>query len=59
VQLVIPKSVNARVTVESTLASINHSSGWEQNGSDYIQKGDGPELTIIVKMAAGNLTITD
>jgi len=59
VQLVIPKDVNAKVTVESTLASVNHSSGWKQSGSDYIQKGDGPELTIIVKMAAGNLTITD
>jgi len=59
VQLVIPKGVNAKVTVESTLASVNHSSGWTQNGSDYTQDGEGSELTIIVKMAAGNLTITD
>jgi hypothetical protein len=59
VQLVIPKDVNAKVTVESALASINLSSGWTQNGSEYTQKGTGPELTIIVKMAAGNLTITD
>jgi len=59
VQLVIPKGVNAKVTVDGTLVSVNHSSGWSQNGSDYIQKGDGAELTIIVKMAAGNLTITD
>ena len=59
VQLVIPKGVNAKVTLESTLVSVNHSSSWTQNGNDYTQKGDGPELTIIVKMAAGNLTITD
>ena len=59
VQLVIPKDVNANVTVESALASVNHSSGWTQNGSEYTQGGEGPELTIIVKMAAGNLTITD
>ena len=59
VQLIIPKDVNAEVTVDSTVVSINHSSGWTQNGNDYIQKGSGPMLTLIVKMAAGNLTITD
>jgi len=59
VQLIIPKGLNAKVTVESTVVSINHSSGWAQDGNDYTQKGEGPELTIIVKMAAGNLTITD
>ena len=58
-QLVIPKDVNARVTVESALTSVNLSSNWSQNGKDYAQKGEGPSLTIIVKMAAGNLTITD
>ena len=59
VQLIIPKDVNVKVTVESALASVNHSSGWTENGSEYTQKGTGPELTIIVKMAAGNLAITD
>jgi len=59
VQLIIPKDVNARVTVESALAGINHSSNWSQNGNEYSQNSEGPMLTIIVKMAAGNLTITD
>jgi hypothetical protein len=59
VQLIIPKGVNARVTVESAAVSINHSSGWAQDGNDYTQKGEGLKLTIIVKMTAGNLTITD
>lgn len=59
VQLVIPKGVNAKVTVESTLVSVNLSSNWSQDGNDYTQSGKGPALTIIVKMAAGNLTITD
>ena len=59
VHLVIPQDVNAKVTVESALVSINHSTGWSQNGSVYSQKGDGPTLTIIVKMAAGSLTLTD
>ncbi len=59
VQLVIPKGVNAKVTVESTLVNVNLSSNWSQDGNDYTQSGEGPTLTIIVKMAAGTLTITD
>lgn len=59
VQLVIPKDVNAKVTVDSALVSVNLSSNWSQDGNDYTQSGSGPALTIIVKMAAGNLTITD
>ena len=57
--LVIPEKVNAAVTVESTAVNINHSSGWSQNGQKYTQSGSGPTLTIIVKMAAGNLVISD
>jgi len=57
--LVIPEDVHAVVTVESTAVNINHSSGWEQNGQKYTQSGSGASLTILVKMAAGNLTITD
>lgn len=57
--LVIPEEVDAMVTVEGTAVNINHSSGWSQNGQRYTQKGSGPTLTILVKMAAGNLVITD
>ncbi|MFT3891962.1 MAG: toast rack family protein [Anaerolineales bacterium] len=59
VHLIIPKGVNAKVTMEGALASVNHSSGWTENGGEYTQNGKGPELTIIVKMAAGSLAITD
>jgi hypothetical protein len=58
-QLIIPKGVNAKVTVDSALASISLSSNWSQNGNVYTQNGEGPTLIIIVKMAAGNLAITD
>ena len=57
VTLIIPEEVNARVTVEGTGVNINHGSGWAQNGNDYTQNGDGPSLTFVVKMAAGNLLI--
>lgn len=57
--LVIPEDVGAVVTVEGAALNINHSSGWTQNGQKYTQNGSGPTLTILVKMAAGNLVITD
>lgn len=57
--LIIPKSVSAKVTVESAAVDINHSTNWSQNGGLYTQTGEGPTLTIIVKMAAGSLSLTD
>lgn len=57
--LVVPKDVNAIVTVEGAALNVNHSSGWAQNGQKYIQKGSGSTLTVLVKMSAGNLVITD
>jgi hypothetical protein len=57
--LIIPEDVDAVVTVEGTAVNINHSSGWSQNGQKYTQKGPTPTLTIVVKMAAGNLVISD
>jgi len=59
VSLIIPKDVNAKVTVESAAVNINHGASWAQNGKVYSQEGQGPILTFIVKMAAGNLLIGD
>ena len=59
VSLVIPEDMNAIVTVEGAALNITHGSGWAQNGQKYTQKSSGPTLTIIVKMSAGNLVITD
>jgi hypothetical protein len=57
VTVIVPEDVNAKVTVEGAAVNINHGSGWAQNGNDYTQKGEGPTLTFVVKMAAGNLLI--
>ncbi|HXD10012.1 MAG TPA: toast rack family protein [Anaerolineales bacterium] len=56
--VVIPEDVNAEVTVEGALANVSTGSGWSQNGNLYSQAGSGPTLTFIVKMGAGNLTLT-
>jgi hypothetical protein len=57
--LVVPQGLNTRVTVEGAAINVNHGSGWGQNDRTYTQDGSSPTLTIIVKMAAGNITITD
>jgi hypothetical protein len=57
--LTIPEGVDARVTVEGGAVNVSHSSGWGQSNQTYTQDGSGPTLTIIVKMGAGNVTITD
>jgi hypothetical protein len=59
VSLMIPKEVNARVSVESAAVNINHGASWTQSGKEYVQEGSGPTLTFIVKMAAGNLLMSD
>jgi hypothetical protein len=57
--LVIPEDVDARVTVEGAAVNVNPGSGWGQSGQTYTQDGSSPSLTIIVKMTAGNVTITN
>jgi hypothetical protein len=59
VSLIIPEGVDAVVTVESAAVNISQGAGWAQSGQKYVQKGAGPTLTILVKMAAGNLVLTD
>lgn len=58
-RLVIPSGVNAVVTIDSALVDINIGEGWSQRGNTYTQSGDGPTLTIIINMGAGEITITD
>ena len=59
VSLVVPEDVDAIVTVEGAALNVTHSSGWAQNGQKYTQNGSSPTLTVVVKMSAGNLVITD
>jgi len=58
-KLIVPEGVNASITVEGGPVNVNHSSGWGQSNQTYTQEGSGPALTIIVKMGAGSVTITD
>ncbi len=56
--LVIPEGVNAVVTIDSGASNVSVGSEWSQNGDIYKQKGDGPTLTIVINIGAGNITLT-
>lgn len=56
--IVVPDGVNAIVTVEGGLSNVNAGSGWSRSGDIYKQEGEGPTLTFVIEMGAGNLTLT-
>jgi hypothetical protein len=56
--IVVPEGVNAVVTVEGGLSNVNAGSSWSQSGKTYTQTGEGPTLTFLIEMGAGNLTLT-
>ncbi len=57
VTIIIPEGVNARVTFEGGLSTVNKAGGWEQNDNVYTLSGSGPTITITVKMGAGTLNL--
>jgi len=56
--VIVPDGVNAMVTVEGGLSNVSAGSGWNRSGEGYRQDGEGPMLTFVVEMGAGNLTLT-
>jgi hypothetical protein len=56
--VVVPKDVNAVVTLEGGASNVSAGSSWKQNGDVYKQKGEGPTLTFVIKIGAGNVTLT-
>ncbi|MCX6039259.1 MAG: toast rack family protein [Chloroflexi bacterium] len=56
--LVIPSGIPVQITVDGGLSNVTQDSSWARNGNVYSQTGTGPQLTIVVKIGAGNITIT-
>lgn len=56
--IVVPEGVDAEVRVEGGLSNVNATSGWERSGDSYRQTGEGPTLTFVIEIGAGNLTLT-
>jgi hypothetical protein len=57
VNIIVPEGVNAHVTFDGSLTTVNTNGKWEQNGNVYTLSGSGPTLTITVKMGAGTLNL--
>ena len=58
VMLIIPEGVNAVVTIDSGVSNVSAGPEWDQNGDVYEQSGEGPTLTIVINIGAGNVTLT-
>ena len=56
--LVIPSGIPVQLTVDGGLSNVTYDSNWSKNGSLYTQEGTGPQLTFVVHLGAGNLTLT-
>jgi hypothetical protein len=56
--LMIPSGVPVQLTVDGGLSNVTYDSAWSRNGNLYTQAGTGPQLTIVVHIGAGNLTLT-
>jgi len=56
--LVIPQGIPVQVNVQGGLANVTFGTGWSKDGSSFIQEGTGPQLTFVVSIGAGNLTLT-
>jgi hypothetical protein len=54
----VPEDVDAVVTVDSGASNINVGSSWSKKGNVYKQKGEGPTLTFVIEVGAGNVTLT-
>jgi hypothetical protein len=56
--LVIPSGIPVQITVEGGLSNVSYGSGWTKNSNVYTQEGQGPALTFVIEIGAGNLTLT-
>lgn len=56
--LAIPSGIPVQVTVDGALSNVTYGSGWDKSGNVYSQSGTGPQLTVVVEIGAGNLTLT-
>jgi hypothetical protein len=56
VNIIVPKGINAQVTLDG-LSTVRTAGGWEQNDKVFTLSGNGPTITITVKMGAGTLNL--
>jgi hypothetical protein len=57
VKIVVPEGVSADVYVDEGFGNVNAGDAWIKTSSHYENKGNGPQLTIVVEMGAGSLEL--
>lgn len=55
--IIVPTGVNAKLTFDGGLTSINTSGSWSKNETIYTLAGNGPTINFLVKMGAGTLNL--
>lgn len=53
----VPENINVELRIEGALANISTRGSWEKIMDSYVITADGPTLTIVVEMSAGNLVL--
>lgn len=59
VEILVPRGMSAQVEIEGGLSQVYKSGEWSGEGSRYENQGQGPQLTILVKMSAGSLRLVN
>ena len=57
VTIIVPEGVSARLSIDGGLTNVDVGDQWQSSGGEYVSPGDGPTLTFVVKMGAGNLDL--
>jgi len=55
--VIVPEGIPARVDVEGGLTNVDADGAWQGTGGEFSQAGQGPALTITVRIGAGNLSL--
>jgi len=55
--ITVPENINVELRVEGALKNISTRGNWKQQMGSYVITAEGPTLTILVEMSAGNLIL--
>ncbi|MFN2144487.1 MAG: toast rack family protein [Anaerolineales bacterium] len=58
VKLIVPENIPTTLQIEGSLTNVNAHGRWSGTGSYYSLPGEGPSLTFLVKLGAGNLDLS-
>jgi hypothetical protein len=58
VKLIVPENIPTNLQIDSSLTNVNAHGGWGGSGNIYTLTGEGPTLTFIIKLGAGNLDLS-